>query len=178
MNRAPLIYLPNQRIYQTRSFMKNNEVLSFSSVAISFFIHSTEDESRVVAGICEALRLDRSELLEQKLTGYHGNEIISLNAHLTGDRANVVAFHLLSSLESNGRSRLKDDLESHVDEHDSFFIRIDKEGVGTNGSLLLGEEEAIRIKLKPKHRSISRAQMLEIYRNCLLDASEKKVHTD
>jgi RNA binding exosome subunit len=158
--------------------MKNNEALSFSSVAISFFIHSTEDASRVIARVREALRLDKSELMEQRLTGYHGNEILSLNAHLIGDRANEIAFHLLSSIESNSRLRLKDDLESHLDEHDSFFIRLDKEGIASNGTLLLGEEEAIRIKLKPKHRSTSRAEMLEIYRKCLVNAGKEEIHTD
>lgn len=122
----------------------------------------------VTNSIRDAFALEETEFVIQKLEGYHGNQIISVNAHLIGKRADAVASRLMSNLDRRSKNELLAELDSRIDEHGSLYIRVDKEALVIDGQsrlLVLGQDESVRIKLKPKHRPASREETLEKYRS-------------
>jgi RNA binding exosome subunit len=149
---------------------RENEKL-FSSVSISYFVHSTEDEALIAMAVCSSLGVEPAELQRQILQGYYGNEIDSITSHIIGSHAEEVARRVFLGMDSSSKAALNADLEAHIDEHDSLFVRIDKDSLirsqGGNPSLAIGEEEAIRIKLKPKHRRPLKEEMITFYRRLL-----------
>lgn len=73
-----------------------------------------------------------------------------IKTHLTGERADQVSRMLLSKLQFSSKKRLMADLEKYLDEHDALYLRIDRQSLPEE--LVLGDDEAIRVKLKPKFR--------------------------
>jgi RNA binding exosome subunit len=152
--------------------LKNEESVSFSSALISFFIHSTEDDAVVREGVQRAIGIEESELQIRSLQGYYGNQIISVEVHLTGKSADQAALRIMATLDPRGKAQLISELGLRVDEHDSLFIRLDKESLvryakGDSETILLGEEESVRVKLKPKSRTPLKEEMLRKYRRFL-----------
>jgi len=134
----------------------------FSSCAISFFVHATEDPDRIFDGLTSVLRIDRSELSLEELEGYFGNHILSAKGLLVGKRANEIAVRIFVSMDDNSKKKFKTEIEKSIDEHDSLFLRIDRQGL-RDSTLVLSDDEPIHIKLKPKNRS-DRGTMLDTYR--------------
>ncbi|MCL5067309.1 MAG: hypothetical protein M1368_03020 [Thaumarchaeota archaeon] len=131
---------------------------------MSYFIHSTEDEARLEASVDAALGIKQGELQFDKIEGHFGNEMRFAKARLTGKRASEVSVRILANLTKSARKTLMDRLEQSVDEHDAFYLRLDRQSM--DGNLNISDEEPIRIKLKPKFRE-SRSRMIESYRKAL-----------
>jgi RNA binding exosome subunit len=136
--------------------------LEFSSVTVSFFIHSTEDELRFMETIRCRLSIQEEEMTKEKILGYFGNEIISVKAHIISRRAQEVAYLILKSLSKNAKSLLLAEIENSLDEHDSLFLRLDRQSLN-DSEISLSDEEPIRIKLKPKSRFGGRTSMKQEY---------------
>jgi RNA binding exosome subunit len=125
--------------------------MEFSSVTISFFIHATEEATRLLELVNNKLRLEEGELTEEKITGYFGNEIVSIRAHLIGPRAKIVSVGIIESLSDQARNSIRAELDRSLDEHDALYLRLDRQSLGDT-KISLSDEEPIRIKLKPKNR--------------------------
>lgn len=136
--------------------------MEFSSVTISFFIHSTEDEDRLLKAVENKFALEPEEVATEKITGHFGNDMISVRAHLVGERAQETATRIVESLAKNARNSIRAELQRSLDEHDSLYLRLDRQTFGES-SLSLSDEEPIRIKLKPKVRSGGRQSMAKQY---------------
>ncbi len=136
--------------------------MEFSSVTISFFIHSTEDGERLTKLVSDRLGLDSSELSEEKITGYFGNNILSVTAHVIGPKARAVAGQILKRLSSAAKEYIRTEIEKSLDEHDSLYLRLDRQSL-QNPLMSLSDEQPIRIKLKPKSRFGGRKAMKEEY---------------
>jgi RNA binding exosome subunit len=142
--------------------------LNFSSLSVSFFIHSTEDEGRVVGSVFKALDLPKESIEIESLEGYFGNTLKLAKSHITGESATSISQSILSKLDSRSRALVASELTSRMDEHDALYIRIDRQLLlGQEGELVLGDEEPVRVKLKPKHRFGGRDAMMEAYRKLL-----------
>jgi RNA binding exosome subunit len=140
--------------------------MEFSSVTISFFIHSTEDEERLMNLVLDKLGVDPSEISGEKITGYFGNEILSVRVHVIGPRARTVAGHILKQLSRTAKEYIRTEIEKSLDEHDSLYLRLNRQSL--QGPLMsLSDEEPIRIKLKPKSRFGGRKAMKEEYEELL-----------
>ncbi|MGI0092353.1 MAG: RNA-binding domain-containing protein [Nitrososphaerales archaeon] len=137
----------------------------FTSVTISFFIHSTEDSERLQVLVCERLAMGREELHIEIIQGHYGNEIISAKAHLIGRRAYEVSLEIFRRLSSRSREKLLEELDRSIDEHDSLYLRIDRQSLGSEFGL--SDEEPVRVKLKPKHRTGGRESMLANYKDLI-----------
>src|ERR1700730_11563683 len=116
--------------------------LDFSSISVSFLIHSTEDADRLMRGIREGLAIKEEEISIDKIQGYFGNEIISVKAHVTGPRTRNVANQIFSKLSKSAREMLITELEKSMDEHDALYVRIDRQMLGT-GEIYFSDEEPI-----------------------------------
>jgi len=136
--------------------------LDFSSVTISFYIHSTEDEDRLRRLVIERLGLDSSELEAEKIVGHFGNEILSIRAHAIGARATVIAARIIEQLSNTARVSTRAEIEKALDEHDSLYIRLDRQSL-QDPLLSISDEEPIRIKLKPRSRFGGRQNMKREY---------------
>ncbi|MDG6996294.1 MAG: hypothetical protein JRN52_10260 [Nitrososphaerota archaeon] len=139
--------------------------LEFTSVTVSYFIHSTEDESRLVESVRSALGLEESEFRYDRIHGHFGNEMKFAIAHLIGKRANDVSVQIFSRLSPSAKRSLSARLEQSVDEHDALFLRLDRQTI--KRSLSISDEEPVRVKLKPKIRAGGRSKMIEFYREKL-----------
>ncbi len=136
--------------------------MDFSSVTVSFFIHSTEDEVRLRQLVEERLGLEPSELTHEKITGYFGNEILSIRAHVTSPKAQILAERIIEHLSNAARTSIRSDIDKAVDEHDALYLRLDRQSL-SNPMLSISDEEPIRIKLKPKGRFGGRQTMIREY---------------
>jgi RNA binding exosome subunit len=136
--------------------------MDFSSVTVTLFVHSTEDEDLLMKSITEKFGLQESEITREKISGHYGNEIISIRAHIIGARANDLANRILASLSSAARLSVHSEIERSLDEHDSLFFRLDRQTLG-GSSISLSDDEPIKIKFKPKNRSGGRKFMKEQY---------------
>jgi RNA binding exosome subunit len=125
--------------------------LEFSSVTFAFLVHATEDHERLMKLVKETLGIDGSEITTEKIQGYFGNDILSVKAHVIGPRAQLIIHGILSSLSKSSRSILISELDKSIDEHDSLYLRIDRQMLET-GEIFLSDEEPIRVKIKPKKR--------------------------
>jgi RNA binding exosome subunit len=139
--------------------------MQFSSVAISFFIQSTEDTERLVNEVAQALKLELNELSKEELEGHNGNQLFLVKAHLTSKRANEVVETIAKGLSALARRQLRDILENSMDEHDALFLRFDRQSITQR--LYLGEEEPIRVKIKPRFRQGGRQAMIDSYTEAL-----------
>jgi RNA binding exosome subunit len=138
--------------------------MDFSSVTISFFVQSTEDHERVLSSVSSSFGLPVSELETSEVEGHFGNKILSVRAHVTGKAAQHVATQIFGHLSRASKSQMLAELERSMDEHDSLYLRIDRQTIGNETDL--SDKEPIRIKLKPKFRS-SREEMKAYYRELM-----------
>jgi len=140
--------------------------MDFSSVTLSFFVHSTEDGDRLLEEIRRRIELKDDEISREIITGYFGNEIISVKARIIGERAQSIAVRILSLLSKTARSEMRTEIEKSLDEHDSLYLRLDRQTLW-DSSLSISDQEPLRIKLKPRTRSGGRISMKEQYEELL-----------
>jgi RNA binding exosome subunit len=136
--------------------------LEFSSVTVSFFIHSTEDEPKLLNAVRARLSIQDEEMTKERLLGYFGNEIVFVRAHIIGRRAQSVSHLILKSLTKTARFATLSEIEKSLDEHDSLYLRLDRQTIN-DPEISLSDEEPIRVKLKPKSRFGGRTSMKEQY---------------
>lgn len=139
--------------------------LEFSSVTISFFVHSTEDEEWLKLAVCNSLGLLPEEMVSDKVTGHFGNEIVSVRAHIAGERGQEVCLKILKGLSPSSRMTLLSELDKSVDEHDALYLRIDRQEI--DRQIVLTQEEPIRIKMKPRSRSGGHLAMIQSYKKMI-----------
>ena len=135
------------------------------SLTISFLIHSTEDELGLIHSVSRAFQIDEDAIEVSSLEGHYGNELKFAKAHVTGKRASEIAMSAISGVPSSERKTTASILETFMDEHDALYLRVDRQKLPFIS--LQGEEEPIRLKLKPKNRFKNRSEMLDWYSQVL-----------
>ena len=126
--------------------------MDFSSVTISFFVHSTEDEDRILKLVEDIFGIENTEIIREKISGHFGNQITVIRAHIIGQRAQIVAHRIVVALSSEARASIHGEITRSLDEHDSLYLRLDRQSF-EDRTLSVSDEEPIRVKLKPKVRS-------------------------
>ena len=101
-------------------------------------------------------------MIKEKILGYFGNEIVSVRAHIVGRKTHAVSDLIFRSLSKNARSLLLSEIEKSLDEHDSLYLRLDRQSLN-DPQISLSDDEPIRVKLKPKSRFGGRSSMKEQY---------------
>lgn len=140
--------------------------MEFSSVTVSFLVHSTENGDRLFRQVESRFDLGSNDLAKENMTGHFGNQLISVKAHIIGQRVQEVARKIVQSLSNSSKAIIVSEIEKSLDEHDSLFLRIDRQTLD-EASLALSDDEPIRVKLKPRTRYGGRQSMKSQYEELL-----------
>lgn len=135
--------------------------IEFSSVTISFFVHSTEDINKILPDLANAFGLTQNDIAYEDVEGYFGNVITSAKVHIIGDNAQQSVQKIISRLSDRAKSNIVTELPKSMDMHDSLYLRFDRQTL--RGKIELGDDEPIRVKLKPKHRLLDRNMTTRAY---------------
>lgn len=117
------------------------------SVEISFVVHSTEDEGRLLETVSRELRLDQRLFESNELEGHYKNPMLKVRAHLTGKKADEFVFRLFSFLSDSDTKTIGEEMDKYIDEHKKLYLRLDKQLL-CKGRISLSQTDPIRIKIK------------------------------
>lgn len=118
------------------------------SMELTYFIHETEDPGKVRDAVSRLLP-SPPDIDYEKLSGHFGNMILRGRVHLAGDEATAAFGRVVAALPRSLKQQVAADLRSFLDEHSSFYLRLDKQAL-VSGSLSLGSGDPIRLKVKPR----------------------------
>jgi RNA binding exosome subunit len=149
----------NENYKSLHSMHNASTKIEFASVTVSFFIHSTEDQSRLIEEISQGLSVSRDLLSLEALEAHYGNTVYYAKAHLTGQEATRLAEFILKELTPASKQEIISQFEKSLDEHDALYLRLDRQLITRR--LTLSQDEPIRIKLKPKNRNRIRETYME-----------------
>jgi RNA binding exosome subunit len=121
------------------------------SLEVSYFIQMTEDEEKVKRAVA-AMVGGGEELPQerQEAQGHHGNKIVWVMLHLTGDGAEAALRQIVSRIDPDERRAILGDLGALVDEHNALYMRLSKQVLVMRGSAVLASSDPIRVKVKPR----------------------------
>jgi RNA binding exosome subunit len=131
---------------------------------VSYFVHPTEEAERIGRKLRDVLGIE-SEPEQQVLEGAFGYDIVSVHYHLTGEEASRLVRSLARALGAESRKTLGERIEDSIDEHSALYVRLDKQQLMV-GRLVLGESDAIRVKIKPRLFQV-RGGIAEFYRDVM-----------
>ena len=118
------------------------------SFDVSYFLHATEDGVKVGSAVSK-LTGSEEPLEEEAMVGHFGNPITRVDLHLHGEEAAASLERLVTSLPAPLRASLAKEIDKHVDEHSSLFLRLDKQKL-VQGQLAMGTGDVVRLKVKPR----------------------------
>jgi RNA binding exosome subunit len=117
------------------------------SIAISVFVHATEDESKVLAAlrviVPENVQIDR-----QPVTGHFGNAIVTLKAQTGQAQATrLIIDAIKNKLPKRDLIQLRGQIPQHLSERCTLVMKFDKQAAA-RGVLELGKEDPIVVRAK------------------------------
>jgi len=120
----------------------------FSSAVVSFHLHATEDEQRVVAAFRNFL-LSSIEIKRSRTKGHHGNPILIFEARINQKKAlKEIWRRLLSGLRADEFDKFILKVPERIDESCFFYLRFDKQAA-YGGELIPTETgDAIHFRFK------------------------------
>lgn len=139
--------------------------IELSSITISFFVHATEDIERILLDLSNTFGLKETDIACESVEGHFGNLITLIKVHVIGERSMLVARCLTSHLSKCAKSNIMSELRISMDQHDSLYLRFDRQTL--HRQLELDDDEPIRIKLKPKFRLADRSTIMKAYTELL-----------
>ena len=122
---------------------------------VSYFVQMTEDEEKVRRAVAALLGGEPPEE-RQEAEGHHGNTIVWVRVHLTGDEAEAALRRVVSRLGADERSAILGGLRGALDEHNALYIRLSKQVLVMSGSAVLASSDPIRVKVKPRSYVVKR----------------------
>jgi RNA binding exosome subunit len=125
------------------------------SLEISYFIQATEDEEKVKRAVAALVGRGLPEE-RQEAEGHHGNKIVWVRHHLTGEDAEAGLREVVSRMGGDERKSILGGLDSGVDEHNALYMRLNKQALVMDGKALLGSSDPIRVKVKPRSHIVKR----------------------
>jgi RNA binding exosome subunit len=125
------------------------------SLEVSYFIQMTEDEEKVRRAVAAMVGGEIAEE-RQEAYGHHGNKIVLVRLHLTGDGAEAALSQIISHIDPEERRAILGDLEAVTDEHNALYIRLSKQVLVMRGSAVLASSDPVRVKVKPRSYIVKR----------------------
>ena len=124
-------------------------VATFHYLRYRAFAHETEDRERVRKAVLHAAHAEKAVALDEtEVEGSHKNRILILEAEVTGAPAAKRMFAGLARDDPDGFARLRTELPSRLDEHHSFYLRLDKQEAYLGRTKLARDEDAIVVRGK------------------------------
>jgi len=121
---------------------------TIQSLDVSCILHETEDADKVSAAV-RALVGQQAAFEIEELEGHFGNRIRKLSLHLYGEEATRAFTHLTAKMPDALRKSVAGEIDGHVDEHSSLYLRFDKQRL-VQGEVAAGYDDAVRLKVKPR----------------------------
>lgn len=118
------------------------------ALELSYFLHATEDESRVVHSVQEYMNL-KAEPRFDELRGHFGNRILLVRYHLAGGEAERLFVTITSRLDRTEARSVRDTIHEMMDEHRALYLRLSKQEL-IKGRVVLSPSDPIRVKVKPR----------------------------
>jgi len=118
------------------------------SLEVSYIVHATEDAGKIGAAVVSLLEY-AGEAVADEMEGHFGNSIVRVSYHIIGEDAQHAFEQLASKMGQGLRTRLKDELDKHLDEHSALYLRLDKQRL-LSGRLELTDADPVRIRVKPR----------------------------
>jgi RNA binding exosome subunit len=115
------------------------------SAEVSFHLHMTEDGARVGKALKETLGLEVAT--SEALYGHNGNLILDARASLAELEAEALLKRVFQGLGPSDKARLLGELQGHLDDKGTFFLRLDKQEL-VMGHLVMDESDAVRIRVR------------------------------
>jgi RNA binding exosome subunit len=128
---------------------------AIQSLEVSYFIQMTEDEEKVRGAVVAMVGADLPEE-RQEAQGHHGNTIVWVRLHLTGDEAEAALHRIVSLIDPDERRAILGDLGAVMDEHNALYIRLSKQVLVMSGSAVLASSDPIRVKVRPRSFMVKR----------------------
>ncbi len=123
----------------------------FSAAEIDLVLHATEDVSKVLKAIEDALLVSASRFKSSSSEGHYKNKILLQKAILSSQEAGSLANKVISLLNSADKEHLSRFLQEYSDEKGNLYLRLDKQRI-CQGRVSLSEADAIRLRFKPVKR--------------------------
>jgi RNA binding exosome subunit len=127
-------------------FVSSSEI---QSLEVSYFLQATEDEDKVQRAVRGLIGTEAKEE-RQLLEGHHGNKIVWVRYHPTGDEAKRALQEIVSHMGEAETKAILADLGSSLDEHNALYIRLSKQVLVMEGTAVLASSDPIRVKVKPR----------------------------
>ena len=125
------------------------------SLEVSYFIQMTEDEEKVRRAVAAMVGGDLPEE-RQEAEGHHGNKIVWIRMHLTGDEAEAALRQIISRIDPDERRAIMGGLGAMIDEHYALYMRLSKQVLVMRGSAVLASSDPVRVKVKPRSHMVKR----------------------
>ncbi|MEM2760131.1 MAG: RNA-binding domain-containing protein [Nitrososphaerales archaeon] len=143
--------------------------VNFASAEIEVMIHATEDSKKVLSAIKQIFSIEPEEFVANVTRGHFGNEIVRMQANLSGERANDIAYKIATMLNDVDRVTIYDNFDLFVDKS-SIYLRISKQKIFEK-KIMLDQVDSLKIKLKTV-RGFQTKSELENYRMLLKGRSD------
>ena len=134
-------------------------------VEIEVLAHATEDPDKVtqaIKNLFPPIHRDEVSFTQTSLKGHHGNPITLYKTRIQ-KKPIITAFieNLSSQLNNENKKTLHKNIERHIDEKGSLFIRLNKQSALLN-KIELEYEDPIRIQIKFNIWQKSKENMIKL----------------
>jgi RNA binding exosome subunit len=123
------------------------------SVEVSFLVHATEDEARLLRCMEETFELTAPKL--EMLRGHYGNSITHVRYQVAGHEASRLFVSLSSELDRKDADAILENMGAMMDEHRALYLRLNKQQL-LSGKIALEQNDPVRLKVKPRSFMIGR----------------------
>jgi len=147
----------------------NNRTLGqyIDYIEVSFLVYATEDMDRLLQMIKSMVHKENFEDLEfviDKMRGYYGNPITKVTTVI---RNRLIALEIVlkiaNSLKLKEKEILKSEINHHIDDRGTFYIRLDKQAI-FKSDICLGTSDPIRMKIKLSNKIRDHKEATRLYR--------------
>jgi RNA binding exosome subunit len=121
---------------------------AIQSLDVSYFLHATEDGGKVNSAVAALIGPD-VQFEEEVMVGHFGNPIRRFELSLHGEEAARSLDRLVASFPAPLRVSIAQEIDQHIDEHASLFLRLDKQKL-VQGRVGMGSGDVVRLKVKPR----------------------------
>lgn len=136
--------------------MKNNKSvpnLQFLNSNIDIVIHATEDKSKILDSVMVNFQISKEKIKEFHFEGHWGNKILRVIIEMDKKETHELIEKILKKLTFIDRQNLLSNLDQHIDDRGSLYLRLDKQKI-CNNKISLSDNEGIKIKFKVNKNKI------------------------
>ncbi len=135
------------------------------SIQIEAFAHATEDPSRVKEAILNVAPGLDAEIRIENLRGHYDNPILLLRLRTVDEEqvAQILAA-LRGKLDGDNKKVLLDELERHLDERGTLYLRLDKQELYRGRLVINNGDDVVKMRFNLAPHLLRKYRIEEVYR--------------